>query len=120
MGNNFTRKHHIERYMLKKDQDVEKEAELMGDPGYVAWSDQLREEGRLEGQREGRLEGQREGRLEGQREGRLEGQKESIVKMGRKYGASDANILQDLMTECGLTEKQAREALLEIGGAAVV
>ena len=86
----------IEQYMLKKDQEVEKEVVLMGDPGYVAWSDQLREEGRLEGQ------------------------KESIVKTGRKYGASEENILQDLMTECGLTEEQAREALMEIGGAAAI
>ncbi len=42
----------IESYLIEKDENVKKEVKKMGDEDYVFWSDQMRNEGRQEGQKQ--------------------------------------------------------------------
>ncbi len=55
------------------------------------WSQQIREESRIEALKEGRREGRQEGRREGRQEGRQEGEATLLLRqLGRKFGRLDA------------------------------
>ena len=56
---------------------------------------------------DGKSEGKNEGRIEGRNEGRIEG----IIRTARRYHASDSEIIEQLMEELAMDEKQARECL---------
>ena len=67
--------------------------------------------GLKEGLEQGLERGRKEGREEGRAEGRAEERKENILKtvrISRKFHASEEEILQQLMEEFSLTEKEAR------------
>ena len=58
-------------------------------------------------------EGIEEGRKEGIEKGRKEGRIRMLIEISRESGLSDEKILKQLMDKCELTEKEAREYLLE-------
>lgn len=58
-------------------------------------------------------EGIEEGRKEGIEKGRKEGRIRMLIEISRESGLSDEKILKQLMDKCELTEKEAREHLLE-------
>ena len=59
----------------------------------------IREEGREEGRKEGHMDGIRIGRIQ------------EIVRLSRRFNKSDEEIIQILLEETELGEKQARDAL---------
>lgn len=54
-----------------------------------------------------------EGIEEGRKEGIEEGRKRMLIEISRESGLSDEDILKHLIGKCGLTEKEAREYLME-------
>ena len=58
-------------------------------------------------------EGIEEGRKEGIEKGRKEGRIRMLIEISRESGLSDEKILKQLMDKFGLTEKEAREYLME-------
>ena len=58
-------------------------------------------------------EGIEEGRKEGRKEGIEEGRIRMLIEISRESGLSDEKILKQLMDKCELTEKEAREYLME-------
>lgn len=55
-----------------------------------------------------------DGRAEGRLEGKLEGSAEGIIKTARKYGASDTEIIAQLMEELAIDVKKAKEYLQKV------
>ena len=71
-------------------------------------------QGQKDGMEKGRIEGKEEGRLEGIKEGRIEGKEEgikSLVNILRKNGLSDEQIVEELVSECGLSREEASDML---------
>ena len=58
-------------------------------------------------------EGIEEGRKEGIEKGRKEGRIRMLIEISRESGLSDEKILKQLMDKCELTEKEAREYLVQ-------
>ena len=58
-------------------------------------------------------EGIEEGRKEGRKEGIEEGRIRMLIEISRESGLSDEKILKQLMDKCELTEKEAREYLVQ-------
>lgn len=57
----------------------------------------------------------KQGLKEGLQEGKREGLEEGIIKLGRKFGKSDAEILALLQEELQITEEQAKHVLEKNG-----
>ena len=57
----------------------------------------------------------KQGLKEGLQEGKREGLEEGIIKLGRKFGKSDAEILALLQEELEITEEQAKQVLEKYG-----
>ena len=73
------------------------------------------EEGRKAGLEEGKKAGLEEGKKAGLEEGLQEGKEVEIIKLGRKFGKSDAEILALLQEELQITEEQAKQVLEKYG-----
>ena len=70
---------------------------------------------RKQGEAEGRKAGLEEGKKAGLEEGLQEGKEVEIIKLGRKFGKSDAEILALLQEELEITEEQAKQVLEKYG-----
>ena len=70
---------------------------------------------RKQGEAEGRKAGLEEGKKAGLEEGLQEGKEVEIIKLGRKFGKSDAEILALLQEELQITEEQAKQVLEKYG-----
>ena len=64
------------------------------------------EEIRAEGRTEGRLEGRLEGRTE-----TIENGAKGIIRMGKKFGISNENILNSLQEDLGISFEEAKKYL---------
>ena len=62
-----------------------------------------------------RKQGEAEGLVKGLQEGKREGLEEGIIKIGHKFGKSDAEILALLQEELQITEEQAKQVLEKYG-----
>lgn len=58
---------------------------------------------------EGRIEGEKQGRIEGEKCGRIEGRAREIVELGCEFGLSEKKILEKLQSKLNISEKKARE-----------
>ena len=72
-------------------------------------------EGRKAGLEEGKKAGLEEGKKAGLEEGLQEGKEVEIIKLGSKFGKSDAEILALLQEELQITEEQAKQVLEKYG-----
>ena len=63
---------------------------------------------RKQGEEEGRKAGLEEGKKEGLQEGKREGLEEGIIKLSRKLGKEDTEILSLLQEELQIDEEQAK------------
>ena len=63
---------------------------------------------RRQGEEEGRKAGLEEGKKEGLQEGKREGLEEGIIKLSRKLGKEDTEILSLLQEELQIDEEQAK------------
>ena len=70
---------------------------------------------RKQGEAEGRKAGLEEGKKAGLEEGLQEGKEVEIIKLGSKFGKSDAEILALLQEELQITEEQAKQVLEKYG-----
>ena len=70
---------------------------------------------RRQGEEEGRKAGLEEGKKAGLEEGLQEGKEVEIIKLGSKFGKSDAEILALLQEELQITEEQAKQVLEKYG-----
>ena len=69
-------------------------------------------------EQKGRLEGREQGRLEGREQGRLEGREEGIYRMIdalRKFSLEEDVIRNEIMTQYGLTDEEARRFMQTAG-----
>ena len=73
------------------------------------------EEGKKAGLEEGKKAGLEEGKKAGLEEGLQEGKEVEIIKLGSKFGKSDAEILALLQEELQITEEQAKQVLEKYG-----
>ena len=80
---------------------------------------EAREEGLAEGREEGLAKGREEGRVKGLEEGRTEGRAEAFeenmiatIKVCRNLGASDEQIIANIVKEFGLSEEDAKTHLI--------
>lgn len=58
---------------------------------------------------EGRIEGEKRGRIEGEKQGRLEGRAREIVELGHEFGLPEKKILEKLQNKLNISEKKARK-----------
>ena len=109
--------HHVV-HKVKQDKEV--------GVAYMKWADFVRETeedareagmkaGLEEGKKAGMKAGLEEGKKAGLEEGLQEGKEVEIIKLGRKFGKSDAEILALLQEELQITEEQAKQVLEKYG-----
>ena len=90
---------------IKKIPNVTGEKFRKGDFDVCKAFKDMKEEGRIEGEKRGRIEGEKRGRIEGEKQGRAR----EIVELGCEFGLSEKKILEKLQNKLNISEKKARK-----------